>query len=140
MKTNNTYLFFILLSFLIVFAASSCSSDDDNEDTGIFLSYPEENVIFNNESKSLSLTPFSEGTVLIVKGGDGIYKLENNNKGIITIEFEKNRLSIKPVSLGTSQITIEDNSGNSYILSVSVEYARLTYDVFVHHAVVEGDI
>lgn len=135
MKTIQLY--FLLFAISICGIISSCS-DDDNSYAPITLSYPEESIEFDNESRYITLSPFSEGILLHIKGGDENYTVTNADNKVVTAAQTGNKISITPLAIGSSAITIKDNAGNSYVLSVNIEYYKHTYDIVTNEVLVEG--
>lgn|GEM_PF-883154 len=136
MKTIQLY--FLLFAISICGIISSCSDDDNNSYAPITLSYPEESIEFDNESRYITLSPFSEGILLHIKGGDENYTVTNADNKVVTAAQTGNKISITPLSIGSSAITIKDNAGNSYVLSVNIEFYKHTYDIVTNEVLVEG--
>ncbi|MEG2339769.1 MAG: hypothetical protein RSA53_03810 [Odoribacter sp.] len=127
---------FMLASFILIV---SCNKDNENNNAPILLSY-ENNIIFDNESRHYSITPFIEATTpLYIKGGDGHYTVNNLNKEIINVDYNGKTIQFKPISLGSAIVAIKDNSGNQYDLTVEVRYHQQNYVIASKTCVVEGN-
>lgn len=136
MKQKN--LFGILLVFIITFCFPSCDKDDDGRTDPIMLSYGN-NVMFDNVSRCISITPFVEATTpLYINGGDGHYVIDSPEE-VIDVEYNGETVIFKPLALGKAVVTIRDNSGNRYDLTIRVEYSTYTYIVTTRKCIVEGD-
>lgn len=135
MKTAKILLFCI--TCLLIGVCNISCNDDDYAD--ITLSYPDESIIFDNDKRSLSISPFGSEITLVIKGGDGEYLLDNSNSEVISVSRDGNNFTIKPLTLGSSGIYIKDNSANSYVLSVEVAYYKTIYQVFANKALIEGE-
>ena len=113
-------LFGTLLLLLCIINFAGCSDDDPSP---ITLVYENPHIIFNNEGRSITLSPFSgETTALYIKGGDGNFTVTNSNKKAIQTNFDGEKITFKPVGLGIALIKIEDKSNNVYILTITVKY------------------
>ncbi len=134
MKTISLFALVLLTGCLSFF--TGC---DDDDYLPLKLSYPDENGTFDNEARTLSITPFSTGTTLVIKGGDGSYRIDNKNKEVVAVSQEGNKMVFTPMAVGSATVIIQDNSDRSYELSVEVKYSRGTLSVFAQHAVIKGD-
>ena len=120
----------ILSLFLCIICLVSCNDNDDNF-SPITLEYEDPQIKFDNESRSYTLTPFSkETTPLFIKGGDGTYKVTNENEKVVQVNYHNGSLTLKAKEIGRASIKIEDSSNNMYILSVVVKYRTLTHKAF----------
>ena len=127
----------ILSLFLCIICLVSCNDNDDNF-SPITLEDPQ--IKFDNESRSYTLTPFSkETTPLFIKGGDGTYKVTNENEKVVQVNYHNGSLTLKAKEIGRASIKIEDSSNNMYILSVVVKYRTLTHKAFTAKVIVKGD-
>ena len=80
----------ILSLFLCIICLVSCNDNDDNF-SPITLEYEDPQIKFDNESRSYTLTPFSkETTPLFIKGGDGTYKVTNENEKVVQVQRKFN--------------------------------------------------
>lgn len=122
-------IFFITL-FTIGCIFVSCSDDDDTkpislkniEDTTISLFYP-------NETK-YSIT---------IQGGDGNYSVKSANEEVVKAEMiSAIDVSFTVIGLGETKVTITDNSQNSLVLTVIVDYETHKYIVLKYDVRVEG--
>ena len=129
----------ILSLFLCIICLVSCNDNDDNF-SPITLEYEDPQIKFDNESRSYTLTPFSkETTPLFIKGGDGTYKVTNENEKVVQVNYHNGSLTLKAKEIGRASIKIEDSSNNMYILSVVVKYRTLTHKAFTAKVIVKGD-
>ena len=124
----------------LLFCLSIFISCSDDGASSIWLVYPEESIVFDNEARSVNLAPFSDGLTLVIKGGDGSYKahVNNINKEVLSADLKGNTLTLRPVEMGSVIVVIDDNSGNKYSLNVSVEYPSATFTVIKLEAIVTG--
>ena len=127
----------ILSLFLCIICLVSCNDNDDNF-SPITLEYEDPQIKFDNESRSYTLTPFSkETTPLFIKGGDGTYKVTNENEKVVQVNYHNGSLTLKAKEIGRASIKIEDSSNNMYILSVVVKYRTLTHKAFTSEEHIE---
>ncbi len=135
MRTKHLFGIFLLLLCTINFAG--CSDDDQSP---ITLAYEDPHIIFNNEGRSITLTPFSRETIaLYIKGGDGNYTVTNSNKEVIQANFDGEKITFKPVGLGIASIKIEDKSNNVYILTITVKYWEENNAVYQRIYIIQGN-
>jgi hypothetical protein len=88
-------------------------------------------IRFNSETPAYSYA---------LQGGDGNYKIESENKEVVTAEMISSvdfRLEAK--SIGETTVTIMDNSQNILTLSVSVEYESHNFVITSHDVFIVGD-
>lgn len=124
----------ILLSFLTM-CCVSCDKDNT------------ESIKLNVEGNSTVLLYPSNNDKhhITVMGGDGNYTVECDNEKTLAakIIFENSSkvhcLELEPLSVGTATIIIEDKSGNSYQLNVSVKNLSYSFRVIKHDVEVIGD-
>ncbi|MDD3039119.1 hypothetical protein [Bacteroides sp.] len=135
MKTKHSFRIFLLL--LCIISLEGCNDDDQ---TAITLEYEDPHIIFNNEGRSMTLTPFSGETIaLYIKGGDGNYTVVNSNKEVVQVNFDGEKITFNPLRLGTVSIKIEDKSNNIYILTITVKYWEETNAVYQKKYIIQGD-
>lgn len=128
----------ILSLFLCIICLTSCNNDDNF--SPITLEYESPQYKFDNEKRSYTLTPFSEETTpLCIKGGDGTYKVTNENEKVVQVNYNNGKITLKALGLGRASIKIEDSSNNVYILSVAVEYRTYINNVITVKTIVKGD-
>ena len=131
-------LFGILLLFLYAINFASCS--DDVELSPITLEYENPHVIFDNDSRTVVLTPFiDETTPLYIKGGDGNYTITNSNESVVRVNSDGTKISLKIQAVGNAYIRIEDTANNSYILSVIVKYKEYAGSIRQRKYIIEGE-
>lgn len=136
MKKKN--LFGILLISIIALCFPACDKDDDRSGP-IILSY-ENDAMFDNVSRCITVSPFIGATTpLYIKGGDGHYVINNSAEEVIDVEYNGETICFKPLAVGTAVVTIKDKSGNQYDLNVRVEYIKYVYIVDSRECIVEGD-
>ncbi len=135
MKTNFFYLFCILLAMQL----SACS-DDDEALSPITLEYEDSQITFDNESRSLRLQAFgAETSPLLIKGGDGSYKVTNHSNEIVQVNYDGKKITFLPKGVGTTSVIIEDNTNNNYILNIEVDYLKLSHKVIKSITIIQGD-
>ena len=107
-------LLICILSSLII----SCGKDKEDVFQPITLSFGNGDPINNNIDFVLSE---SVSTLeLFIKGGDESYKVSNSNDDVISVQQKEAKIILTPLIIGKSTITINDNSKNSYSLSIIV--------------------
>lgn len=125
--------------FLCTIYLMSCNDNDDSF-SPITLEYENPQIKFDNDGRSYTLTPFSEETPpLCIKGGDGTYKVTNDNEKVVQVNYNNEKIILKAQGTGNASIKIEDNSNNVYVLSVAVKYRALTNNAFTAKVIVKGD-
>ncbi len=128
----------ILLLFLSTISFISCS--DDKDLSPIKLEYEDPSVIFDNEKRAFSLTPFSgETTPLYIKGGDGNYSITNSDDNVVHVNFDGKKISLQAQGLGNAFIKIEDTANNSYTLSVTIKYREFANAIAQRKCVIIGN-
>lgn len=136
MKLTDFYVG-LLLSLLIT-CITACSDDDKLKP--ITLQYEDSQLVFNNETPGFTLTPFnSETRNLVIKGGDGHYKVNNDNEDVVRVIYDGEKIRFQSLSLGRASVTIEDTSGHSYLLSIVVKYRELMHNVIQWKGIVQGN-
>lgn len=134
MKTK--HLAGILSLFLCTIFLISCNNDDKL--APITLGY--EGSQYQFSGTIYGLTPFSKETdPLSIKGGDGNYKVTNDNEEVVRLKFDGKKISLKPLKLGEAIITIEDGSGNVCTLPITISYHKLVHEVSIVNIIVKGD-
>lgn len=129
----------ILLLSLLAISMASCSNEDEKQHP-ITLEYEDSQVIFDNEGRAFALTPFSSETQpLHIKGGDGNYKVTNENEEAVRVNYDGEKISFQPLKLGLASIRIEDSSNNTYILTINVKYRDLLQGVVQRRYIIQGD-
>lgn len=136
MKTK--VLFGILFFIFCILGFASCSEDEGLNP--ITLVYEDPQILFDNEGRSFTLTPFGgETTPLYIKGGDGNYKITNSNEEVVRVNYDGTKISFQAQSLGDATIKIEDTAHSSYILSITVKYREFTTKVVKRKYSIKGD-
>lgn len=128
--------------FLCLMAAVFYACSDDTEETlkPITLEYDDPAILFDNERRAFSLTPFSEPTrPLYIRGGDGHYTITNSREDIVRVNYNGETIRFQPVDTGTASIRIEDASDQSYVLTIRVNYRTTTHPVLQKKYIVQGD-
>lgn len=120
----------VILSLGNLFFACSDDDDDlkpitlkDQEDTTISFSYPND-------------TKYS----FPVQGGDGNYSVQSGDEGVVKAEMISVidfRLEI--IGLGETTVAVTDNSNNSLVLNVVVDYTTHGFSIRLHDIAVIGD-
>lgn len=134
-----TKRFGILLLSILSISMAGCSNEDEKLQP-ITLEYENPQIIFDNEGRTFTLTPFNDETQsLYIKGGDGNYKVTNENEGAVRINYDGEKISFQPLKLGLASIKIEDSSNNAYILTINVKYRELMHGVVQRKYIIQGD-
>lgn len=119
----------VVLSLGTIFFA--CSDDDDlkpitlkdREETTFTLSYPND-------------TKYS----FPVQGGDGNYSVQSGDEGVVKTKMISDiDFSLEIVGLGETNVTVTDNSKNSLVLNVVVDYETYGFAIKLHDVSVYGD-
>lgn len=122
---------YILTTILITCCAAlfTACSDDDYSPI-ILIGATDESPAINEESNTLTLTPFSEGASYLIRGGDeSRYVIENANEEVVRCDYNGETLTFVPQSTGEAHITISDRSGNSCLLTIFIEYSSYALKV-----------
>ncbi len=109
------------LIWIIVLIMSSCSKDSFEPIQLYYDIYNDKPNPIENNQISL-LFPTFDKIKLVIMGGDGNYTVSNLDEAIVNVRMENKFIDITPLSIGSSIITVVDNSGNSYALNVKVHY------------------
>lgn len=118
---------------------TACSDDDYSPITLIGIA--DESPTIDEESSTLILTPFSDGISYLIRGGnDGRYRIDNADEDVVRCDYDGETLTFVPQSLGEAHITISDRSGNSYVLTISVEYSSYALKVMEIKANIEAPL
>ncbi|WP_455666476.1 hypothetical protein [Phocaeicola sp.] len=131
MKLTNTLatVLFTLCTLLI----SSCSNDDDLAPISL------EGL----DSSNIGLSyPRSQEFICTLQGGDGSYEVICNKPDIVEAKIvpvnpSEKALSLTVLALGEATVTVTDNSQNTLVINVKVDYYTQNYlvsnyDVFIN--------
>lgn len=131
-------LFGILCLFLVTMDFTSCSEHEYW--TPITLEYENSQVLFDNEARSMTLTlSIEESIPLYIRGGDGKYTVTNPNQEIVQVHFDGEKVSFKPLAIGTASIRIEDASNHLYTLGITIQYREDSYEIYARKYIIQGD-
>lgn len=132
-----THLLTTLLFVLCTFLVYSCTGDDDY--TPISLK--------ETESPNLNLQyPPARIYSYFLQGGDGNYTVSCNQPETVEAKIVSGdnpkdvALSLKTLSRGDAVVTITDNSGNSLLVNVKVDYYTEAFVVTDHDTFISGDL
>ena len=126
------------LIWIIVLIMSSCSKDSYEPIQLYYDIYNDKpNPIENNQISFLF--PTFDNIKLVIMGGDGNYTVSNLDEAIVNVRMENKFIDITPLSIGSSIITVVDNSGNSYALNVKVHYREYNLIIDKLDVIVIGD-
>lgn len=137
MKTTTSVLFFLLL-FVCGFTA--CTENEDSVPP-ILLSYEDPQLTFDNDTRTLAVT-VSNGVLgpFVISGGVGDYTIQSSAPSIVQAEYVDGRLTLRLQEIvGTALVTIRDEEGREYVLTVQVGYQTETYNVASYIVMVQGD-
>lgn len=127
MKRNLLSAFITLSSILFITLFASCG---DSYSPITLTSIDGKTTVSNNDT--IKLTKFTEGEQYNIKGGNGKYIIDiidNENKNIITYNYNGETLTISPVKEGDSYLQISDSEDNSSRIVVSVQNKNRSYIV-----------
>ncbi|NMA74695.1 MAG: hypothetical protein GX963_11150, partial [Bacteroidales bacterium] len=80
------------------------------------------------------------GVSIPLQGGDGNYSVKSHDEKVVTAKMiSPIDLHLKVVGLGETTVTITDQSKNSLILHIIVDYETRTYVVVKHDIKIAGD-
>lgn len=132
-----THVLTILLFTLCTYLVSSCTGEEDY--TPISLR--------DIESPNLNLQyPPARIYAYLLQGGDGNYTVSCNQPETVEAKIVSGdspndvALSLKTLSRGDAVITIADNSGNSLLVNVKVDYYTEAFVVNDHDTFISGDL
>lgn len=122
------------MTLLLAMSSLFCACDDDEtapitlkdrEDTTIQLIYP-------------SMDDTGYGFPL--QGGDGNYAVKSSDEKVVTAKMISSiDLQLKVVGLGETTVTITDQSKNSLILHIIVDYQTENFVVRIHDIRIKGE-
>ncbi len=121
---------------LLSLAFSACG---DDYEPMYLVSPTDTTVVLGGENQTLTLYPYSEGVSLYIMGGEGRYLIENSDETVASFRYDGRTLTILPEGVGTAVITITDQAGGEYKLTVQVNYVKATYQVVDVDALVSGE-
>ena len=137
MKNLAKILFFCLS--LLSAGLSSCSESEDRV-SPIELAYESPDVVFDNENPRMTMMGYETSErVLLVRGGQGEYRVESSDNAVAEARCEGNRLLLRPIGVGKATVIIRDESGCDYWLSVSVGYPFYKYAVIDNRVSLQGE-
>lgn len=131
----------ILLFSLSLLSISllSCSESEDSV-LPIELAYESPDVVFDNENPRMTMMGYETSErVLLIRGGQGEYRVESSNNSVAEARCEGNRLLVRPIGAGKTNVIIRDESGCDYWLSVSVGYPFYKYAVIDNRVSLQGE-
>lgn len=121
-------IFFFLFAINIV----SCSDDDDSKP--ITLKDEEETTI------TMIYSGTTTGYTFSLQGGNGNYFVKSGDEDVVTAEMINSvDFRIKAVNVGKTTVTITDNSQNTLVLNVIVDYETRNFKIKLHDVIVIGD-
>lgn len=91
------------LSLLSV-SLSSCSESEDSV-LPIELAYESPDVVFDNENPRMTMMGYETSErVLLIRGGQGEYRVESSNNAVAEVRCEGNRLLLRPIGAGKTNV------------------------------------
>lgn len=131
MISQKTYYLHGILSFLLTIGFVCCN--DDNTDP-VTIRHLEGNTISfvypDNDSKF----------TFEICGGDGVFTVKSGDDAIISVEMlSAVEFTLQPVGLGETTLTITDNSQNTLVINIKVDYARSTILIKGHDISISAD-
>lgn len=121
MNIKQTFMLAASITAAAMFA--SCNKDDYSP---IYLVEAETQATF--EGNELSLI-FNKEKKFLIRGGKGNYTVSVADMNVLDFRYDGDTLTYRPESIGTTESTIADRSGNSYTLNVSVENPQAAYSI-----------
>lgn len=131
----------ILLFSLSLLSISLLScSESEGSVLPIELAYESPDVVFDNENPRMTMMGYETSErVLLIRGGQGEYRVESSNNAVAEARCEGNRLLVRPIGAGKTNVIIRDESGCDYWLSVSVGYPFYKYAVIDNRVSLQGE-
>lgn len=111
-----------LCKVLLMAACACCLAGCGDDNDAISLVNTQGNELITNNGTYFKLSPFSSGDTFYISGGDGAYSISNSNEAVVRFSYDGQTITFYPVGPGSSQVTIQDHSGNLYTLTVEVAY------------------
>lgn len=134
MKTKKIFNVILLLSF---FCWTACNDENRPIELQYALYNDHPNPVLNN---LVTLHyPSTLATELIILGGDGKYTIHNSDETKLKTDYNNGFLSLTPLAIGNSVITIRDQSGAMYVLNVHITYLGHNFIVMKQEVTVKGD-
>lgn len=120
------------LLFLFMIGFTGCN--DDNGLTSITLTDREDsNIKMVYRGEVTSEYSFS------LQGGDGYYSVRSDNEEVVAAEMITSNLHLMPTGIGETIVTVTDNSQNTLVLNVQVDYETLSLVIAHNDVSVTGD-
>lgn len=129
MKAKKTFgMFLILLAIGFVGCSDDADSNPitlkDREGTTFTLIYP----------------GAATGYSYALQGGNGNYSVKSANEDVVKAEMTGSvDFRIKTINTGKTTVTITDNSQNTLVLDITVDYETYNFKIKLHDAIVIGD-
>lgn len=120
-------LFSTLSGFTGILFAAVLTSCGESYAPITLLSSDGQTYITNNDT--IYLDAFTEGKDFHIKGGNGKYVIENQNKDIASYEYNGEKLSIAPVKIGYGSLRISDYEKNESRFIVTVRNQARVFNV-----------
>lgn len=132
MKSMTTKGLTGILLFLFTISFVSCSDDDDSK------------PITLRDSENTTITMFypagTTGYTFALQGGDGNYSVQSGSEDIVTAEMIGSiDLRLKAINVGETTVTVTDNSQNTLILNISIDYETHQFKIKSHDVTIIGD-
>lgn len=122
---------------LVALGFTACGDDYEQM---YLVSSDDETVVFGETGDTLSLFAYGESVSLTIQGGEGYYVIDNSDDTVATYQYNGKTLTVSPISVGTTVITITDTTGSVYELTVEVNYVEETFNVVSQTASVTGEL
>lgn len=120
-------------ALLLLFMVGFIACNDDNGLASITLA--------NREGSNITVLYRGEKTseyAFSLQGGDGYYSARSGNEEVVTAEMITSNLHLKPTGIGETIVTVEDNSQNTLVLDIRVDYETRDLVVLRHDVSVTG--
>lgn len=116
MKRNLSSLLYVITCTLFITFLYSCG---ESYAPITLISTDGKTSVSNNDT--IYIDAFTTGKEFNIKGGNGKYIINNEDRDIVSYEYNGEKLSLKPVKLGSGKISISDSEKNESRFTVTVK-------------------
>ena len=118
MKKDSIQLILTQLLFIVFlsFGLSSCGNDPLPPVKLVGMDQVQE----YHSADTILLDAFHEGLPFEIKGGNGMYTIENSHENIVECRYDGKTLTFIPEGLGVATVLISDHLGNNLLIYVKV--------------------
>lgn len=126
-----------MLAVVLFSTISFVSCDKDKTYNPITLSYDADGIVFDNQTRLISVPLFGKSLPILINGGDGDFSITNDSE-FVDCALDGKTLIIYAISPGTGSVVIKDNSHNSYTLQVTVSNKEVASAKVSSYPIVRG--